>query len=76
MINMDNVKDIKLKGINEHGDQDYDIITEDATVNATAMITKEFDVVIKCDVDICQEVEDQIYIKALDVWRKRLNERV
>lgn len=41
-------------------------------IRAAVYINKGFDVVVKCDKAISQEVEDDIYIEALSIWRENI----
>lgn len=55
-------------------DQIYAIETvEGDIIYATALIDKEFDVVIECKQELSQEIKDEIYIEALNIWREELN---
>lgn len=42
-------------------------------MHATALINDVFEVVIKSDMKLSEEIEDNIYIEAIKVWRERLD---
>lgn len=71
---MKEVKKIELATTGlDYGELVYAIHTKNnGVIYATALINDDFEVVIKCDMKLSEEIEDNIYIEAIKVWRERL----
>ena len=58
----------------DYGKLVYAIHTKNnGVIYATALINDVFEVVIKSDMKLSEEIEDNIYIEAIKVWRERLD---
>lgn len=59
----------------DYGALVYAIHTKNnGVIYATALINEDFDVIIKCDMKLSEEIENNIYNEAIKVWKERLNE--
>lgn len=77
-LRFDDIYNVKFKeNGKDHNEQIYIIeMKNKEIIYVTALINKDFDVVVKCDSALSEELEDYIYMEALKVWRNQLNETV
>ena len=72
---MKEVNEIKFeKEGMDNGELVYAIHTKNnGVIYATALINDDFEVSIKSDMILSEEIENNIFNKAIEVWRERLD---